>query len=281
MAHESAPARPVAVVGWSALFIVAASGLVFVGVHYAGTLVPSTVVAGVLATAWTVAIPVGLTWVIGRRRFGLDWPGLGWVGGREGAVGFARGFVVGAAPAILAMTLTVPLGHAIWRTGGGTGGDYVRSVAGFGVILLPAALWEEVVFRGLPLVLLARLFGAGPAMLTVSGLFALAHLFNPGVTPLAVVNIALAGIFLSLVFFQWGGIWASTGAHLGWNLALMALAAPVSGNIMRVAGLDYDPGGPTWLTGGEFGPEGGVLATLTLGIAATMLRLRRKPEIQA
>src|SRR6185369_10507242 len=94
--------------------------------------------------------------------------------------------------------------------------------------------------------------------------FGLAHLLNPGVTPLAVVNIALAGVFLSLAFFTPGGLWTSSGAHLGWNLGLAGLAAPVSGLPLPLPWLDYLPGGPRWLTGGSFGPEGGVLGSLCL-----------------
>jgi hypothetical protein len=41
--------------------------------------------------------------------------------------------------------------------------------------------------------------------------------------------------------------------------------------------LDYHPGGPAWLTGGSFGPEGGVLATLTIvGATGALLRWMRK-----
>lgn len=281
METTGASTRPAPVLGWSAFFILTSLALVYVGLQYVGLATSSIVVAGLFSTAWPVVIAVALTWLIGRRRFGLRWSELGWVGGRNGVVGFARGFAIGAVPAAVVMALAVPLGHAMWRPDGGTTGDYIQSVMGLGATLLPAALWEEIVFRGVPLVLMARLFGAGPAMVTLSGLFGLAHLRNPGLTALAVPNIALAGIFLSLVFLRWGGIWASTGAHLGWNLGLTALAAPVSGNIMQVAGLDYDPGGPAWLTGGGFGPEGGLLATFTLGIVALAVGRRRQPEIEA
>jgi hypothetical protein len=43
--------------------------------------------------------------------------------------------------------------------------------------------------------------------------------------------------------------------------------------------IDYAPGGPDWVTGGSFGPEGGLLATLAFGIATVgvvrQVRLRR------
>ena len=70
-----------------------------------------------------------------------------------------------------------------------------------------------------------------------------------------------------------GGIWIATGAHVGWNFALAALAAPVSGLPFDVPWLDYRPGTPSWLSGGPFGPEGGLIAT-TLLILATLVAAR-------
>jgi hypothetical protein len=139
-------------------------------------------------------------------------------------------------------------------------------------VLAPAALSEEVVFRGVPLVLLAAVLGRGTAIVAIAIPFALAHLFNPNLTPLGVGNIALAGVFLGLAFYAPGGLWTAWGAHLGWNGLLACLDTPVSGVPFDIPALDYRPGEPTWLTGGAFGPEGGLAATLalTLAIAAAV-----------
>jgi uncharacterized protein len=102
--------------------------------------------------------------------------------------------------------------------------------------------------------------------------FALAHLDNPNVTPLAIGNIALAGVFLGLAFYAPGGIWTAWGAHLGWNAMLAALDAPMSGLPFRIPFLDYNAGDPAWLTGGSFGPEGGLSSTFALTIAVLVAR---------
>jgi len=98
--------------------------------------------------------------------------------------------------------------------------------------------------------------------------FAFAHLNNPNVTALGLGNIALAGVLLGLAFYAPGGLWTATGVHLGWNALLACLDTPVSGLPFRIPMLDYRAGGPAWLTGGGFGPEGGLAATvaMTLGI---------------
>ena len=54
---------------------------------------------------------------------------------------------------------------------------------------------------------------------------------------------------------------------------LAALDAPVSGLPFRHSRcIDYRSGGPAWLTGGAFGPEGGLAATLALAIAVPRRR---------
>jgi hypothetical protein len=99
------------------------------------------------------------------------------------------------------------------------------------------------------------------------------------VTPEGLVNIAVAGIFLSLAFYSPGGMWTAVGAHLGWNATLAALAAPVSGLPFDIPYIDYRSGGPGWLTGGAFGPEGGLLATVALTATAALVArwIRKDP----
>ena len=110
-------------------------------------------------------------------------------------------------------------------------------------------------------------------------LFAFAHLTNPHVTAAGVGNIVIAGIFLSLAFFSPGGMWTAFGAHLGWNATLAALAAPVSGLPFDIPYIDYRMGSPVWLTGGAFGPEGGLLATFALTAAVVLVARWNRKEL--
>ena len=123
-------------------------------------------------------------------------------------------------------------------------------------VLAPAALSEEVIFRGVPLVLLAAALGRGAAIAAIAIPFALAHLGNPNLTALGVGNIALAGIFLGLAFYAPGGIWTAWGAHLGWNGILAALDTPVSGVPFDIPFLDYRAGAPVLAHGRRVRPRG-------------------------
>ena len=222
------------------------------------------VVIGVLQTVTGIAVFGVLTWLVGRRLLGLSWDELGFARRQIGIRGFAKGFGVGLAIGTLALLLSVPLGGSRWAFDGGSFGAYLVRLAALVLVLLPPAFMEELAFRCTPLVGMTTAIGRGGALLLTSVLFGLVHRFNPGVTVLALGNIALAGAFLGLTFFARGGLWTATGAHVGWNLALAGLAAPVSGLPFDVPWLDFNPGHPAWLTGGLFGPEGGLVATVVL-----------------
>lgn len=220
------------------------------------------------------------TWLVGFRILRLRRSQLRWVQPRVGLPGLGAGLVVGAAAAAGALLAAVLVADSHWIRDTGGFGDYVTQVAKNSLVLAPAALSEELMFRGVPLVLLAAVAGRGTALVLVAGLvFALFHILNPGITPLGMGNIALAGIFLGVAFYAPGGLWTAFGAHLGWNAMLAALDAPVSGLPFSIPYIDYRAGEPVWLSGGHFGPEGGLLATLSITAALLFMirRVRRDP----
>ena len=183
--------------------------------------------------------------------------------------------------AILALVLAVPAARAHWLRDEGGVSAYVQSVLAVVAVLAPAALAEELMFRGLPQVLLGRALGMGTAIVALSTIFGIFHALNPDVTPLALGNIALAGVLLSLAFLLPGGLWTAWGVHLGWNATIAALDAPVSGLPFRIPFIDYDPGSPAWISGGAFGPEGGVLATVVLLVGCYFLGQRARKDREA
>jgi CAAX protease family protein len=219
------------------------------------------------------------TWIVGIKVLKLDLKGLRWRTRLGWARGFAAGLVLGILPAAIAMLLGVIAGGAAWLPDEGSLSQYLSRIGVILLVLAPAALAEEVIFRGVPLVLVSRALGRPAAILIVSLGFALAHVTNPDVSVRALGNITLAGILLSLAFYSPGGMWAAFGAHLGWNITLAALGAPVSGLPFEIPFVDYSMGGPAWLTGGAFGPEGGLVSTvaITSAIILAVQWVRRDP----
>ena len=188
--------------------------------------------------------------------------------------GAVRGVVVGLALGVLLGLLAVALiaasGAVRWRAEGGDLGEWLLAgMASLWMLALPAAA-EEAMLRGYPLQALAEVWGAGWALVVTSIVFALLHLPNPGVGWVGLANITGAGLFLGALFLRTGSLWWASGAHLGWNWSHAFLAdLSVSGLELVDAPL-VEPvlSGPAWLSGGGFGPEGSVLATVAVFAAA-------------
>ena len=138
--------------------------------------------------------------------------------------------------------------------------------------LAPAALVEEIAVRGYLLTTLRDAIRTPGAVAVTSVLFALLHLFNPGPTIMSTAVVALAGVFLATVRLVTGSLYAAWIAHLAWNFAQAAvLHAPVSGLGLPTPGYRLADRGPEWLTGGSWGPEGGLAAAAGMLVATFLL----------
>jgi len=158
----------------------------------------------------------------------------------------------------------------------------IRAVVGTGLVFIIAALAEEAVFRGYPLQTLSRARLAWLGVLLTSVPFALAHFWNPNIVRgVTFANTALAGVWLAVAYLRTRNLWFPLGVHWGWNWALGSIfGLPVSGLTLLSHPLMYGKDfGPRWLTGGNYGIEGGVAGTLA--IVASILFLWRTKIISA
>jgi membrane protease YdiL (CAAX protease family) len=136
-----------------------------------------------------------------------------------------------------------------------------------------AGFFEELLFRGYIFQTLVEGTNRIIAIAVFSVFFGLFHLGNPNISVFSVLNIILAGIFLSLAYLRTGTLWFCTSLHLGWNFFQGSVySLPVSGLIksdILISRIALT--GPEWLTGGAFGPEGGVAATIVLIIGSIVV----------
>ena len=141
------------------------------------------------------------------------------------------------------------------------GEDTLSGILLIVLLLGLSAANEELIFRGYPLQVLMVGIGRGPAILVVSAVFGLGHHLNPGATWLGTANTFLAGILLCLAYLRTRSLWFPYGLHIGWNAGIgIVFGFPVSG-VDFPSLLESELLGPAWITGGAFGPEGGILGT--------------------
>jgi membrane protease YdiL (CAAX protease family) len=225
----------------------------------------ATGTGGIVVTAAVVVMSVTVVYAVLVRLGWASWSMIGVPRLRVGFRALAAGAGIGALMAVGALGIAGLAGSAGLSFTGEPVTALLRAVVGLGFVLLLAALSEELLFRGYPLARLSQTVGKASGSIILAVAFALAHLWNPDVTGMGLVNIGLAALVLSAAFFTPGGLAAAWGVHWGWNAGLGLLAdAPVSGIRFELPVLEFVPGGPAWLTGGGFGPEGGLAATLAM-----------------
>lgn len=154
--------------------------------------------------------------------------------------------------------------------------------------LVAVGIYEEVVARGYILRNLAQGFacrwlhppGAIVAACVLSAaLFGLGHAKNPNATLVSTVNVALAGGLLALPYLLTGRLALSIGLHVTWNLFQGAVyGLPVSGMMLSTTAIAASQVGPPQVTGGAFGPEGGLsgLAAMAAGAGLVALWTRER-----
>lgn len=145
-------------------------------------------------------------------------------------------------------------------------------------LLAPAALWEELVFRGYLWRVAEDAGGRRLALVSTSIAFGVVHLTNPGANVQSLGMVVLAGVCLGVIRSVTDSVPAAWLAHLVWNWIMAAVAhAPVSGLPFEAVGWRLDAGGPAWWSGGAWGPEGGLAAMLVL-VLGLLWYARRHPR---
>lgn len=102
-------------------------------------------------------------------------------------------------------------------------------------------------------------WSAWPALLLIAAFFGWAHLNNDGASPVTAFGNALGGLMYGIAFFAGRNLWLPIGMHWAWNFAQGSIFGfPVSGT--APSGLiTQEVTGSTLLTGGAYGPEGGLV----------------------
>ncbi len=137
---------------------------------------------------------------------------------------------------------------------------------------LMVSMAEEVFARGYILNDLNRKMGTVRALVISSVIFSFLHLSNPHIGLIGIINIFLAGILFGYAYLVTESLWMPIGIHLMWNYFQgYIFSLPVSGIEMRGIFKISDLG-PEMITGGQFGPEGGLIATGVLVVMILLLK---------
>jgi len=229
--------------------------------------------APVVARIWTSALVYLLVSWLALRLEGRGLGSLGLEPGRRWGLQFLAGAAGGGL--FMGLVASVIRGLDGFHWARGASGGLVPMGSG-AWLFLAAAFREELAFRGYGFQRLVDGAGEWPALGLMGLYFAYAHWHNPGMTGQtwlwASLNIGLAGILMGLGYLRTRSLALPIGLHLGWNWTQGSLLGfGVSGTRPEGFLAPVFHGRPSWLTGGDFGPEASLPCAVLCGLAIAAL----------
>jgi len=140
-------------------------------------------------------------------------------------------------------------------------------------VAFTVAIFEEILIRGILFRIIEEKLGSYIALIISAIIFGGLHLINPNSSLISGTCVAIeAGLLLGAAYIYSRSLWLPIAIHFAWNFMQSGiLGAITSGNEKTNSFLTTQITGPNIITGGEFGPEGTIQATIFCLIAAIIL----------
>ncbi len=199
-----------------------------------------------------------------------DFKSLGFHLTKESRKHLVGGLILGIAiPTIILILLSI-IGSVNYQ-----GFDFNNSQLYYLIgLMLTIGFFEELVFRFYYLQSLMDSMNKYVALAIISIGFALIHADNLGANVLNILNVFLAGLLLGLYYIHKKNVWFPIAFHFTWNLTEgVIIGSAVSGTKMP-SFFQFEFTGSEILTGGTFGFEGSIFATILLLILVIYIQLK-------
>jgi membrane protease YdiL (CAAX protease family) len=265
--------------------------LIFLIVWVAVTLVAAALAQGFQGAAFASVRTILYYWIDFLAILVATFVSLRWVDGADWnfvrfgrsasqpallTSGFLMGMIAIGAPCVVLLAM-----HEL-RIVPAPEGNWAVAAAQMALFLLPAAAAEELLMRGYIFAVLRETVGWKTTLVATSIAFGLVHLRNPGADPESITAVIIAGFFLGTILLVTESLYAAWMAHFAWNLTMAAgLHTAVSGLGVTAPNYHVIDNGPDWLTGGSWGPEGGVAAALGMFVFLFYLHGRYRERLQS
>lgn len=147
------------------------------------------------------------------------------------------------------------------------------------ILMILVGFSEEMMSRGYTMTVLQRQTGKRWLAVGVSSIiFAVMHLLNPNVSAFGILNLVLFGVVAAFMYIRSGSLWMPIAYHASWdyfegNVFGFANSGNTMTSLYPFANIKSN-----LLTGGGFGPEGGILVTVALLIMLIWLLKVYKPR---
>ena len=205
---------------------------------------------------------ITLRW-IDRRRFVLLGLSFSFQGIKELLAGFAFGFLY-----LTGIFLILWIAGFADVTRGGLSAQTLNGMLTYLLVFTVAGALEELANRGYLFQALIEGTRAWIAVLGLSLIFSLGHIFNEDFSWVGGICLFLHGILFGLAYLKTRSLWVPIGLHVAWNWAQGSVwGVKVSGTEIPDSLLESVPKGPELLSGGAFGVEGSLITiAVTIGL---------------
>lgn len=131
---------------------------------------------------------------------------------------------------------------------------------------------EEMFARGYCMSVLKQTKNKSIIVIVSSIIFSLMHSLNPSMSVVSYINLFLVGVLFAYMFIKSNTIWLPIGYHITWNYFQGdVFGFQVSGT--QANGLyNINSVGNDLITGGQFGPEGGLVVTLIIILGLVFMK---------
>ena len=254
-----------------------------IGIFFKDPLYLSLMTIGYIAIILTYILHAGRVWKIKGFKKKAAATGYPLTSAKHIAKHYFLGLIIGFA--MLSATVGI-----MYLTGQISFAGFNLNTASIGVFALNLLMWvpqgasEEIMFRGYMIPAFSRRYKKAVGVAVSAVLFSAFHSLNKGYTPLASVNLALIAILFALIYLLTDDIWMTSAIHTAWNLTQGNIyGLQVSGNnaANSVIKTFYYKNAAPIITGGDFGPEGGLAVTAVtvvclVIVAILLVRKKRK-----
>lgn len=181
----------------------------------------------------------------------------------------AKSIIIGIVLGIVLQSLTILVIYL-------KGGYSVITINSILFLVLPLAMAissgvvEEIIIRGIIFRIMEEKLGSYIALLISALIFGLLHIGNSNSSFLMALALSVqAGLLLGSAYIYARNLWFPIAIHFAWNFTQSGIyGAAVSGGTISKTLVTSKIEGADWYTGGRFGPEGSVQATLFCLIVA-------------
>ena len=264
--------------GWRILF----QSVIAIVLIIVFSAIPSSFVSGTILGAVAILISIAVAaWLLDKRdiqSYGLSFNKVWFL---ECFKGILAGFIaISSIFVILFIFGSIEFAGFGWdRT---LPDGFISPFLGYLGLMMVVGFYEEIWMRGYLLFnirdgLTFQNFDERKAMMVAiaitSIIFGLLHAGNPNASFISTFNIVLAGVMLALPVYFTGSLAIPIGLHASWNFFMGGFyGMPVSGTEFRESLIQSEIIGESMWTGGEFGPEAGVVGLLAMaGLSAWMV----------